>query len=317
MSMYERILVPLDGSKMGEQVLPYVRLLAKGFESQIKLFRAIEPIPSTRLTDLAHDPYRHRLLESLKRDAEKYLGEVAASLHQDGLATLPVVLGGAPLTPPFHYILSEAGRDPATLIAMSTHGRQGIGRWALGSVAERVLHGTNSPLLLVRAKGNTQIAVPKLASIIVPLDGSELSEQILPYVTPLARALDLKLLLVRVTLSPGEYHRYVGGHPRDEAGTSFLVLYEEFSETMDTEAKNYLHEMATRLKEEGVAAVEQHLLHGNPAEAIVGMARGTPNSLVAMTSHGRTGLQRWVLGSVADRVVRDCGEPVLLVRAAD
>lgn len=314
--MYERILVALDGSKLGEQVLPYVRLLARGFNSQIELFRVIEPLPPAGLTDPAHDPFRHRLLESLKEDAEKYLGEVAVSLHQDGFEAFSVVQGGEPLTPPFHYILSEAEKDPTTLIALSTHGRKGIGRWALGSVAERVLHSTTSPLLLVRARGEAPAVEPKLENVIVTLDGSNLAEQILPYVTPLAKALDLKLLLVRVTRSPGEYHRYAGGQPRGEAGTSFLVLYEEFSETTDTEAKNYLHEMAARLKGEGIAAVEEHLLHGNPAEEIVGLTRGTPNSLVAMTSHGRTGIQRWVLGSVADRVVRDCGDPVLLVRAA-
>jgi nucleotide-binding universal stress UspA family protein len=203
------------------------------------------------------------------------------------------------------------------MIAMSTHGRQGIGRWALGSVADRVLQASNNPLLLVRAKGDVPAPAPKLENVIVALDGSDLAEQVLPYVTPLAKALDLKLLLVRVTLSPGEYHRYFGGQPRDEEATSFLTLYEEFSETVDTEAKIYLHETAARLKKEGIAAVEEHLMHGNPAEEIVGFARATPNTLVAMTSHGRTGIKRWVLGSVADRVIRDSGDPVLLIRAAE
>ena len=315
--MYEKILVALDGSKLSEQVLPYVRLLAEGFKSKIALFGAIAPIPPARLTDPAHASYRQRLLETLKEDAEKYLGEVAASLHQDGFEAFPVVLGGAPLTPTFHYILSEAEKDPTTLIAMSTHGRQGISQWALGSVTERVLHAANNPLLLVRAKGDTLAAAPKLENVIVALDGSDLAEQVLPYVTLLAKALDLKLLLVRVTLSPGEYHRYFGGLARDEEATSFLTLYEEFSETVDTEAKNYLQETAARLKQEGIAAVEEHLLHGYPAEEIASLARATPNNLVAMTSHGRTGIKRWVLGSVADRVVRDSGDPVLLIRAAD
>ncbi len=86
---------------------------------------------------------------------------------------------------------------------------------------------------------------------------------------------------------------------------------------MEQQAKDYLAETAARLKRQGINHVEEWIPHGNPADEIISLAQSTPNNLVAMTSHGRSGLQRWVLGSVADGVVRNSGDPVLLVKAAE
>ena len=86
---------------------------------------------------------------------------------------------------------------------------------------------------------------------------------------------------------------------------------------MDDAAVKYVEDVAKGLKQKGVKEVEQRLVHGQPAASIVDMAKDTPGSLVAMTTHGRSGVGRWVLGSAADRVVRHSGSPVLLIRAAD
>jgi nucleotide-binding universal stress UspA family protein len=119
------------------------------------------------------------------------------------------------------------------------------------------------------------------------LDGSPLAEESLSHVIDLARTMNLKVILVRVE-SDGE----------------------EVS-------KNYLHSIRDRLSDEGVASVEKRVLHGHPAVNIVDLAHNTAKSLVTMTTHGRSGLGRWVLGSVTDRVVRHSGDPVLVIRSSD
>jgi nucleotide-binding universal stress UspA family protein len=185
-----------------------------------------------------------------------------------------------------------------------------MGRWFLGSVADRVLHSTQNPLLVIhpleRPAGDGPGA---LARIVAPLDGSPLAESVLTHVTPMARALDLTVCLVRVTRTAADYHGF-GGDPYDYSP----LRGDDPSEAVDSAASAYLQGVRERLLREGVAVVEELILHGDAASGILDAASASPGSMVAMTSHGRSGIGRWVLGSVADRVVRYSGVPVLLVR---
>jgi nucleotide-binding universal stress UspA family protein len=234
-------------------------------------------------------------------------------LRQNGLSVSSTVCEGSPAP----AIASEAVKEPDTLIAMTTHGRSGIGRWLLGSVTDKVLRATTNPLLVVRAydQENPPEAV-QLQSIIVPLDGSLLAEQVLPHAASLARALKLRVLLVRANPSLGEYHKYVEHYPLDSSST-ISRMYEEFFREEDARAMEYLHRVKEKLNQRRVFSVEERLLKGHAAEAIVELARETPHSLVAMTTHGRSGIGRWLLGSVTDRVVRHSRDPVLVVRATE
>jgi nucleotide-binding universal stress UspA family protein len=310
--MYQRILVPLDGSHLAEQVLAWVEILAKGMQSRVELLRVIEP-PPPGLSDSVHGIYPHRVSASIGSHAQNYLESLAIPLRQNGLSVSSAVQEGNPAP----AIASEAAKEPDTLIAMTTHGRSGIGRWLLGSVTDKVLRATTNPLLLVRAydQENPPEAV-KLQSIIVPLDGSSIAEQILPHTVSLARALKLRVLLVRATPSLGEYHRYVEHYPLDSSST-ISKMYEEFSREEDARAMQYLHQVKERLNRQRVFSAEERLLKGHAAEAIVEVARETPHSLVAMTTQGRSGIGRWLVGSVADRVVRHSRDLVLVVRAAE
>jgi nucleotide-binding universal stress UspA family protein len=201
---------------------------------------------------------------------------------------------------------------------MTTHGRSGISRWLLGSVTDKVLHVTTNPLLMVRAydQENPPEAV-NLQTIIVPLDGSSLAEQVLPHAVSLARALKLRVLLAKATPSLGEYQRYLEHYPLDGSSTVYSGMYEEFSREEDALAMQYLHQIQEKLNNQGLSSVEERLLKSHAADAIVGLARETPHSLVAMTTHGRSGVGRWLLGSVADRVVRYSRDLVLVIRAAE
>ncbi len=294
--MYKRILVPLDGSELAEQVLPYVRTLAKGCYSQVELLRVFER-PSRNVTAPA------QVIAHMRGEAEDYLSRIKKSIQDDGVPVSCEVHEGDPPS----YIISEAAKEPTTLIAMSTHGRSGLGQWVIGSVADKVLHATTNPMLVVRSK-EQKASTPevKLKTVIVPLDGSSLAEQALPHVVALAKALTLDVIPVQVTPRVGDYYLYME-FP--------LVGYEDFSKEVDLQALEYLRSVCQKLLQQKVPSAKERLLHGRAADAIVDLVQEIPDSLVAMTTHGRSGLGRWVLGSVADRVVRSSGGPVLLIRA--
>jgi nucleotide-binding universal stress UspA family protein len=206
-------------------------------------------------------------------------------------------------------VLIEKGEaDTAMLIAMATHGRSGLNRFLLGSVAEKVLRGSANPLLLVRAteeaKGEGE-AVFK--TVIVPLDGSELAESVLPMVADIARKLNLEVLLFRAYHIPS--YAYAG----DEG---YAVNYEELVSGVRDEAKEYLKKKVAEVKKLGVEAVSFSTKEGFAGDEIINIGRNTPGSLMAMCSHGRSGVNRWLLGSVAETVVRHSAGPVLITRPA-
>ena len=282
-AMYSRILVPLDGSPLAEKVLPYARVLAKGFAAHVELINVFSPAPEG-LADPAHGRYPHQIDANLRAEGLDYLHRVTPSVSCVGVEVSCTVKAGDPEL----WIVEEAEKGPDTLIAMSTHGRSGAARLMLGSVTDKILHSTSAPVLVIRPRdGETPVPEAELKHVIVPLDGSPLAEQVLPHVVSLAKALGLTVTLLRVAT-----HRQNGP----------LV--------------HYLEEVAEKLRGEGLPSVKSRTIGDHPAETIVAVARETPHSMVAMTTHGRSGIRRAVLGSVTDHVVRHCGEPVLVVRAA-
>lgn len=302
--MYRRILVPLDGSKLAERVLPYVRLLAEADPTPILLLRVVEPAPPG-LVGLSPGVSLAEITAGVATEAQEYLDIVAISLKVEGLDVASLVHEGNPAS----CIADEGNRDSGTLIAMSTHGYSGISRWVMGSVTDKVLHATTNPLLIIRARDQAATSPNvRLESVIVPLDESALAEQALPHAVYLANALRLKVTPVRVTPTVDAYYRYAEYASAD---------WDNAATQVDDQAASYLSAIRQKLQSQGVASVEERLLHGPPATAIADLARETKNNLVVMTTHGRSGLGRWVLGSVADRVVRNSGDPVLVVRGVD
>jgi nucleotide-binding universal stress UspA family protein len=194
---------------------------------------------------------------------------------------------------------------------MATHGRSGLNRFLLGSIAEKVLRATANPLLLVKAVEPiaTDDEAP-LTSIVVPLDGSDLAERVLPMVEELAKKLDLEVVLMRAFAIP--YGAYSTGD-----GFYDPVNLEAFLARLRKETFDYLERKTAHLKRNGLAKVSFVAKEGLSADEIIKFARETPANLVAMSTHGRSGVKRWVLGSVTETVVRHSGDPVLVLRAAD
>lgn len=306
--MYSQILVPLDGSELSERVLPCVRLLAKGLGCPVELLRSMEPLKD-QLADSAHGVYPHRVAESAKSHLEDYLNQHSRTLRAEEIVVSSTVHEGNPAS----VIIREAEKHENGLIAMATHGRSGIPRWLMGSVANKVLLGTSAPLLLVRG-GQQQDQGPDLSleTVIVPLDRSPIAERAIPHAAALARALHLKVALVWVfPLLEGHYTDIGYG------GTTYGVAeFGEISREVEAEALQYFAGVQEGLHKQGISDVEVHLLWGHAAGSIVDLARDTPNSLVVLTTHGYSGPGRWVMGSVADQIVRQAGEPVLMVRTS-
>jgi nucleotide-binding universal stress UspA family protein len=178
----------------------------------------------------------------------------------------------------------------------------------LGSVAEKVLRSTTNPLLLVRAGEQAKSeGEATLKSIVVPLDGSELAERALPAAAELAKRLDLGIVLFRAYHIP--YTVYGDGD-----GYSAVNIETLIAEVRD-EAQSYLEKKTAELKAQGLGKVSCVAKEGLSGDEIIKIGHETPDGLIAMCSHGRSGIKRWVLGSVTETVVRHAEDPVLIVRA--
>lgn len=294
--MYANIMVPLDGSQLSERVLPYVRCLARALKVAVELVQIVDPEVVTVFSDPQHGRYFDVVGSTLRGNSMNYLERVAGSFPDPSTVICTAEIGN-----PAEVIAERAAAHPGTLIAMSTHGRSGLQRWFLGSVADKVLHGCVNPLLLVRTAGGRRGGEAPLKTVLVPLDGSRLAESSLPHVAEVAKKMKLKVVLVRV------YDPLAQGH---------MPYFERIKEKMREEAKVYLEEKVQQLKSKGLDEVSYLLSKGRAAGEIVNIARATPDNLVAMSTHCRSGIGRWVLGSVTDRVVRRSGDPVLVIRAS-
>jgi nucleotide-binding universal stress UspA family protein len=237
----------------------------------------------------------------------EYFERVEKSVAHEGVRVETIRVVGAAT----QEILRYAEENGFGLIAMATHGRSGITRWVYGSVADKVLHASDLPLLLVKPS-RTERVLPQrrlLESLVVPLDGSELAEEALPFAEALAIRLELSITLVRVVSYP--LYAYEGYE-----GLSYGYAppdHKSLTEMMEASAKEYLEGVQARLRLQG-HQVEAVTVLGHPASQIMDLAQRTEGSLVVMSTHGRSGFQRWVLGSVADRVLRASHRPILLVR---
>jgi nucleotide-binding universal stress UspA family protein len=287
--MYIKILVPLDGSELAEQILPYARVFAEGLKIPVHLMHVDEPGATT-----AYAP---------PLGGGDYLAAVAARFFSRSIPVSQQVEHGKPA----EVIVERAGAESGTLIAMATHGLSGLQRLLLGSVAYKVVHMAKNPLLLIRPEQARDPMSPvQLNALFVPLDGSGLAEAICPVAIDLALCLNLEVSVVRVYMPPAESAVIGDG--------VILDVGHRLRERIREEVATYLDGKVQQLQADGVRRVSSIAIEGDAAGEIIDLARKTPNNLIAMSTHGRSGIQRWVLGSVAEKVIQHSGDPVLVVR---
>jgi nucleotide-binding universal stress UspA family protein len=316
--MERQILVPLDGSSLAEAVLPHATQLAQATLSNLHLLRVV--IPPTVTPSLAWPmpaPINtERWLEAERSAARTYLDTIAAMLAKEGITARTTVLEGDPAT-----TIIEFAQENANIreIAMASHGRSGFNRWIMGSVAERVLHSTPVPLLVVRADEHdiaVELKQPRrefkletpYKNILVPLDGSDFAEQALGLARMIADHYQATLFLVSVV-------PFLDDVGLAEGGVVPLWGVSD-QQTARTYAAEYLTSTAADLTDAGLN-VRTRWVDGPPAETITAIASEEHADLIVMSTHGRSGISRLWLGSVAARVIRRADQPILLVRAQE
>jgi nucleotide-binding universal stress UspA family protein len=298
--MFTKILIPLDGSTTAERALPFARNLVGAMKIPLELLEVVDVSAASVHLAAEKARYLDALIAEGERASREHLKEVAADLP--GIKVTCTVERGNPA----EAIIEKAATDSGTLIAMATHGRSGVTRWMMGSVAEKVLRGSDNPLLLVRADEEAKTGgAATIKSMIVPLDGSELAETVLPTAVEFAKSLQLETVLCRAyELPASDYYGREGDLPN----------YDQLLRDLKAEVEDYLAKKTESLKLAGLTKVSWVAPDGPSAEEIIRYARNHPGALIAMCTHGRSGVSRWVLGSVTEKVVRHGADPVLVVR---
>jgi nucleotide-binding universal stress UspA family protein len=315
--MYKRVLVPLDGSTNAAQAWPYGQRIAKATGAELEVLWIVE-----RFTDVARSALNRSgpdidgtvatsatsfddletVMAKLREQAQAHLKDFIKDAQDAGLTVTTIVREGDPSD----VIVEVADASPDTLVAMGTHGRSGVARWVFGSVADRVIHHTSTSTLVVRSKEGEQRSPESITRVIMPADGSEVSESAIPTAVEMAKALGVGITVLR-SLDIGMSYTF----PQTDLGDPPIPGVDKVRE----EGVAYADAIAERIRSLGIADVESHAIDERPADAIVDAVGPSGDKLVVMGSHGRSGPGRWLLGSVADVVVRHSAGPVLVVRA--
>lgn len=297
--MYESILVPLDGSPFGEAALPAAIALARRTGARLHLVH-VRPVASwTGISGLA-SAGSGRIQDEMSRYLDGIVDQTSDELGES--VSFSLLDGPVP-----DAIREYAAARHISVIVMSTHGRRGLSRAWLGSVAAGVVRESPAPVLLVRPRksGARPGANLRIRRILVPLDGSELSATIVPHAAALARITGAAVQLVHVI------------EPVFRVGEAILVPAVEYDaeahERHQLESRGYLERIAARLSGEGLA-VETRVVSGEAVQTLLDQARETGADLIALATHGRSGWQRLAFGSVADKIVRSSTLPVLAIR---
>jgi nucleotide-binding universal stress UspA family protein len=277
--MLERILIPLDGSETAEAILPHVRRVLRRHDAETILLHAVPPFP----------PDFHLAVPRIDEDAHRYIRRMNFLLVNDGVRSRGLVRHGAPA----ETILSVSEEEGVSLIAMSTHGRTGLERLVFGSAAEQVLRESRWPVLIVRSLPSSVGTISRgrleglpFHRILVPLDGAEESLSILPALKEFASSIDARVRL--------------------------LAVVDDLAERWHS--PGFTLESAQKALAAACIPADIETCRGDAATEILRVARELEADLIAMSTHGRSGPSRWVLGSVTERVLRASSVPMLLVR---
>ncbi len=301
MLQLKKILVPRDFSPCGEEALLYALDLARRVGAEVRLLfvEVLLDVPDPTAT---HPSYRRILRERLLEDIEPEL--VEGTPDSEEVQIKPALVSDVAPAP---AIVSYAKRCDIDLIVMGTHGRRGVRRLLLGSTAEEVVRTAPCPVFTVRSRDpSAAVALKEIASILVPLDFSRHSQTALCHAKELAAVYDARLDLLhvvedRLRLHPAFYNTDVmtiAGIDPDLLGKAAEELRQFYRETEGPDTD-----------------VDIHVWKGHAAHEIIRFATEHGSDLVVMSTHGLGGLEHFLLGSVAEKVVRRSPAPVFTVKA--
>ncbi len=296
--MFERILLPLDGSQLAEVTIPYGAELTARLGSEAILLHACAPEhqPFSNM----HQLYLTEAVKGLERHMEKKFPRC-----EDWAVRAETVVGE-----PAEAICEYAEKNDIRLIVMAAHGGSGLKLWIMGSVAEKVVRTVKIPVLLIRCKESRPIEGRKrlISRIFLPLDGSGTSETAVPYAAELAQKLKAGITLYR--MAEGKYVSSDMDEYAPMAGASVLVAAEE------KQFRAYLTGIERVLRQKGIPVTHRVTQGTDAAAEILEQGEKTKADIVVMASRGRSPITRWVFGSVAQKILLEGDLPLLLVKKA-
>ncbi len=295
------LLVPLDGSPLADRAIPWARAIADS-GTKIVLLRVLPPPGAVEelLGRRGADP-----TGAAETAAHASLAASAAALGGRAGVELAIATGD-----PAEVIVAEAAARGIGAIVIASHARGAIGRWMFGSVADRVARTSPVPVVIVREDEDAGEVAPELRRLVVPLDGSERAEEALPAATAVAKAHNLPVHLLTAIDIASLTPVAAPGVVMPVSGELYDQVYDDLTET----AKSNLAHAAAKVRGAGLE-VTTEVRVGPPYMAITDVLRA--GDLAVLTSHGRSGVRRWLLGSVAEQLVRDAPTPVMLVPSAE
>lgn len=329
--MYKRIMVPLDGSARAERAIPVAARLARAAGGVVVLTEIVRAPVEFEVGAAPVAPWVPAAVREERDHAANYLTRIASMRELDGIGTRRCVYAG-PVAP---ALLMAAREQTVDLIVMTTHGRTGLARWALGSVADKVIRHAGMPTLVLPDQASPppcpQPDALRRVTILVPLDGSTTAESAIVPAAQIAVALsgggEAALHLVRVVETDVD-----AAPPWPVDGVAPPPV--DDSAALDA-AKSYLASLVGEVRAERLAGLpvqvtwsavlgeQSGALQSDVAAAIIrvaetgeaaeGLGPASRCDLVGMATHGRGGVRRWALGSITDRVLHAIGLPTLVV----
>jgi nucleotide-binding universal stress UspA family protein len=299
--MYRTLLVPLDGSPLSEQALPAASNLAHRYKASLHLVHVHIPNDPIYIEGM---PVIDAQLHSRGREHEHaYLEQIRARVAETGLNV--TVANPTCDISVAQTLVEYAAAEEIDLIVMTTHGRGGLARFWLGSVADALVRWGAAPTLLMRPQevAPADATAPAFQRILIPLDGSEPSEQILTHALALGRPFGAAYMLLRIVDAAGDNSIFGGA----QSGA-----FAEHGEQQRHAAQQYLDGVAHRLQAAGVQTETHVVIARQPALAIIEGAHTYNATLIAMATHRRSGIARLLVGSVTDKVMRGATVPMLL-----
>ena len=294
--MFKNIMLPLDGSHFSELALPLSIDVARSSGARLHLVRV--HVPALTTADVAVTECYDMLVRQWESDAQ---ATAVSRVRDAGVEVVGELLSGPVVTMLQQYV-RDANID---LVIMTTHGRSGIRRAVLGSVAEQCVRRTEVPILLLRAQTaqeNVASDVADIRRILVTLDGSIESEAVVEHATLLARATGAELILARVAAAPFDVAITIGAD-----------ALREYLERLTAQAIAYLEKVAEDMPDD--LRIRTIAVCANSAtEGIMRCAQEQHVDLIAMATHGRSGWARVAVGSVAETVLHRSATPVMLVK---
>lgn len=277
--MYSKILIPLDGSLLAEQVYPHVIEIARKFGSEINLVSVCEPGETESVT--ACELYINKEANQLRHILEDQSLQVKATILEGN---------------PGEKILEYAKQNLNDIIMLSSHGRSGIQPWSLGTTVDKILHITSIPLIVIRIQENSVLTHTSIFKrIMVPLDGSTAGASIIGYILELVQKIPAEVILIQV-IEKGHHLHTIGG-------LSYIQYKDQDLGLKRNTTQAYLENTAALFRETQ-AHVTTIIKYGDPAEEIIKYATETDTTLIALTSHIHSVMETWFYGSVTHKIIQ-------------